>query len=336
MSSSAATGGVTSSYTEGVPNSAFILRSFDGNTWSRIDNSGAVWNSLYIDKNDKLYALGSANQKWTVRRSIDNGTTWSTIDNYTTQHTGSAYTAIVDDNDVLFVGGTVSTGSAPANIVPKKVWLIRSSSFSGSDNFGDVNVFTGSSSGENICYTLKSYRTENSYQLLAAGIINNLGDIKATRTGSNGSIVVGSSASWERQFSPGIAGVTFDLDVEDVDALGVYPNKVNIYLLQPNRVRKFVLNDELFSVIQTEPLFENGNEQNFVRRFIRDPVGKYLYYVGGTAHKTSSFFEPNCWNISRSKFLVSTQSQSFYLRLWLFFLYGFKTNEKFYKFWNAY
>ena len=221
----------TGTFKLGVSGSAYILRSTDGLTWTKVDQTGSIWNRIYEDKNNNLYALGSdSNKKWSVRRSLDRGDTWTTVDTFTGSLTGSAYAAVVDLSGNLFVGGTVSSGTQG----PNKVWLIRSSSFSGSGLWGVCNI-ASSSNGDGVCYSLGKLENKNKldYAIYAAGTINTSGTLKVSSGAFNGRGLpfvapqrIGQDISW-KTFSlvssvGNLKGPEFyDMWIDDVDSFSL-------------------------------------------------------------------------------------------------------------------
>lgn len=119
----------TGTFITGLADSAFILKSTDnGVSWQRSDNSGSLWNSLYVDSNNNVYAAGRNNNGyWTVRKyftvssgSIASGT-WSTIDTYTAL-TGNAESIAKDRfGNVVVAGQLVNGTSAEGTLAVRQI-----------------------------------------------------------------------------------------------------------------------------------------------------------------------------------------------------------------------
>jgi hypothetical protein len=133
---------------------AVIKKSSDGGaTWSAIDafSDGEAapfceyW-GIVSDAAGKLYAAGddpgSASGSWFVRRSLDGGMTWSTVDKLHLSYSDSAHAVATDSAGNVYVVGQAITGTDTLH----PSWIVRKSADHGT-SWSTVDTFNPNVSG---------------------------------------------------------------------------------------------------------------------------------------------------------------------------------------------
>jgi hypothetical protein len=169
----------------------------NGEVWGTVDgfqgSAGndyeAVVRNLYVDPvSDDIYAFeavsnDSAVIKWTVRRSQDSGSTWSTIDSYASASAmdAEAYDGIVSSTDTLIV----VCGYSERVDGDEKSWVTRISTDEGS-SFTVTDYDSGSQES-----TAKAAIQNTNGDILVGGILYGKWHIKRSASGS-----IGATGSW--------------------------------------------------------------------------------------------------------------------------------------------
>ncbi len=115
----------------------------DGATWTTVDAStdagGPQYNAIASDKLGTLYAAGTSfsdsngSETWFVRRSLDGGTTWATVDSLTNPYQADPFGVATDSGGNAYVVGSVE-GSTSV------VWTVRKSA-DGGNSWSTVDSF---------------------------------------------------------------------------------------------------------------------------------------------------------------------------------------------------
>ncbi len=123
-----------------------------GLSWSTVDSfliSSGQPQGLHVRRAaapgqpDEVFVCGIANGYWTVRHSLDAGTTWVTIDSYTFGSQQSAFSlATGPDGSIYVVGRVASTvGSKKTGYTTQYGWLMRKSANDGA-SWSNVDYVT--------------------------------------------------------------------------------------------------------------------------------------------------------------------------------------------------
>jgi len=114
-------------------------------TWSSVDTVSGAAEGVFVHPTAGIFVAGNSSGGWTVRRSLDGGATWTTVDSYA----GSVANGVGADA----AGNLYVVGSGQQGI--KKIvythWIVRKSSNGGS-TWATVDDFQGPSNGQAFAY----------------------------------------------------------------------------------------------------------------------------------------------------------------------------------------
>jgi hypothetical protein len=107
------------------PNGWTIRKGVGGTTFSTVDSLSGNGNAVFAHPTLGVFAAGSSGGAWVVRRSLNGGGTWATVDTY---GAGSAFGIRADAKANLYVLGWNPVKSKQSNTLH---WIIRRSSDGG-------------------------------------------------------------------------------------------------------------------------------------------------------------------------------------------------------------
>jgi len=131
-------------------------RTTGGISWATVDNvpgnqpdSICVRPAAIPGQSDEVLVSGRISGLWTVRRSVNGGATWATVDSYSTGTQPTSMGVATGPNNSIYVVGRVATTVTNQTVVGKKVvistttqygWLVRRSTNAGA-NWTNVDYF---------------------------------------------------------------------------------------------------------------------------------------------------------------------------------------------------
>lgn len=157
-----------------------VRKSTDGGaTWSTIDNfkldiKNDYGTALTIDSTGKIYSAGysydaSSTGHWIVRKSIDAGASWGTVDDFTYSANRDVHPVDItsDISGNIYVTGSVTAGSY------KKSWMVRKSSDGGASWNTVMNyLMPDHSEGHSITVDSSGHVFTGGYQVLTVNFVS--------------------------------------------------------------------------------------------------------------------------------------------------------------------
>lgn len=256
----------------------------EGATWTTVDNftdqghSSSPVSVMFGATNEVIvsgYTVDNGAYTWLVRRSTDNGSTWSTVTVHTMQTGERTYGVSMTraSSGAWFVYGSVIALDGNGDISASS-WLVlkstdNGSTWSTSDSFDYAGVGT----------FIRKVAIDSSGNLYSTGYVySNTGTHSIIRKSTNG------GTSWstleDYQWSPGEWSETIDLTFDSLGNMfttGVYCDSTECHWL----TRKSTNGGTSFSIIDD---FEGGSEADGRLVFFGPNQNIYVVGVGGNSN----------------------------------------------------